>query len=71
MRYQKKPNVTLLSKAYLHNTPPEIDPRVEKVIKKKESKFKQFYTQYGPLFIVVHLTTVVLWIYTFFLISKQ
>lgn len=38
---------------------------------KKASKFKQLYTQYGPLFLVVHLTTVVLWIYFFFLISKQ
>ena len=38
---------------------------------KKPSKFKQFYTQYGPLFVVVHLITVVLWIYGFFLISKQ
>ena len=38
---------------------------------KKPSKFKQFYSQYGPLFIVIHLTTVVLWIYGFFLLSKQ
>jgi len=38
---------------------------------KKQSKFKQFYSQYGPLFLVVHLTTVVLWIYFFFIISKQ
>ena len=38
---------------------------------KKPSKFKQFYSQYGPLFVVVHLTTVVMWIYGFFLISKQ
>ncbi|CAF0830075.1 unnamed protein product [Brachionus calyciflorus] len=38
---------------------------------KKMSKFKQFYTQYGPIFLVVHLITVVLWIYGFFLISKQ
>lgn len=38
---------------------------------KKQSKFKQFYSQYGPLFLVVHLTTVVMWIYFFFLISKQ
>lgn len=38
---------------------------------KKQSKFKQFYSQYGPLFLVVHFTTVVLWIYFFFLISKQ
>ena len=39
--------------------------------KKKTSKFKLFYTQYGPIFLVVHLTTVVMWIYGFFLISKQ
>lgn len=39
--------------------------------KKKMSKFKQLYTQYGPTFLVVHLITVVLWIYGFFLISKQ
>ena len=38
---------------------------------KKTSKFKQFYSQYGPIFLVVHLTTVVMWIYGFFLISKQ
>lgn len=38
---------------------------------KKQSKFKQFYSQYGPLFLVVHLTTVVMWIYFFFLVSKQ
>ena len=38
---------------------------------KKPSKFKQFYSQYGPIFVVVHLITVVLWIYGFFLISKQ
>jgi hypothetical protein len=38
---------------------------------KKVSKFKALYTQYGPLFVVVHLTTVVLWIYGFFLLSKQ
>lgn len=38
---------------------------------KKQSKFKQFYSQYGPLFIVVHLTTVVLWIYFFYIVSKQ
>jgi len=38
---------------------------------KKPSKFKQFYSQYGPLFVVVHLITVVMWIYGFFLISKQ
>lgn len=38
---------------------------------KKQSKFKQFYTQYGPMFLVVHLTTVVMWIYGFYLISKQ
>jgi hypothetical protein len=38
---------------------------------KKMSKFKQLYTQYGPLFIVIHLTTVVMWIYGFFLLSKQ
>ena len=43
----------------------------QNVIPKKQSKFKQFYSQYGPLFIVVHLTTVVMWIYGFFLISKQ
>ena len=45
-------------------------PNVPKV-EKKQSKFKQFYSQYGPLFIVVHLTTVVMWIYGLFLISKQ
>ena len=39
--------------------------------KKKPSKFKIFYTQYGPIFLVVHFTTVVMWIYGFFLISKQ
>ena len=39
--------------------------------KKPPSKFKQFYSQYGPMFLVVHLTTVVMWIYGFFLISKQ
>lgn len=39
--------------------------------KKKQSKFKMFYSQYGPMFLVVHLTTVVMWIYGFFLISKQ
>ena len=39
--------------------------------KKPQSKFKQFYSQYGPIFLVVHLTTVVMWIYGFFLISKQ
>jgi hypothetical protein len=39
--------------------------------KKSPSKFKQFYSQYGPMFLVVHLTTVVIWIYGFFLISKQ
>lgn len=39
--------------------------------KKKPTKFKQLYTQYGPLFVVVHLITVVMWIYGFFLISKQ
>ena len=38
---------------------------------KKQSKFKQFYSQYGPIFIVIHLITVVLWIYAFFQISKQ
>ena len=38
---------------------------------KKQSKFKQSITQYGPIFIVIHLTTVVMWIYLFFLISKQ
>lgn len=38
---------------------------------KKPSKFSLFYKQYGPMFIVVHLITVVLWIYGFFLISKQ
>lgn len=38
---------------------------------KKQSKFKQLYTQYGPLFLVVHLTTVVMWIYFFFIVSKQ
>jgi hypothetical protein len=43
----------------------------EQKTEKKQSKFKLLVTQYGPLFIVVHLTTVVLWIYGFFLISKQ
>ena len=43
----------------------------QEVAKKRPSKFKQFYSQYGPLFVVIHLTTVVLWIYCFFLISKQ
>lgn len=38
---------------------------------KKPSKFKQFYSQYGPMFVVVHLITVAMWIYGFFLISKQ
>ncbi len=38
---------------------------------KKQSKFKTFYTQYGPLFVVVHLTTVVITLYAFFTISKQ
>lgn len=38
---------------------------------KRPSKFKQFYSQYGPMFVVVHLITVVMWIYGFFLISKQ
>lgn len=38
---------------------------------KKVSKMKQLYSQYGPLFIVVHLITVVLWISGFFTISKQ
>lgn len=38
---------------------------------KKQSMFKKLYSQYGPLFVVVHLTTVVIWIYSFFLISKQ
>lgn len=38
---------------------------------KKMSKFKQFYTQYGPTFLIIHMITVVLWIYGFFLISKQ
>jgi hypothetical protein len=38
---------------------------------KKKSKFKTFYTQYGPLFVVVHLTTVVITLYAFFTISKQ
>ncbi len=38
---------------------------------KKPSKFKQLYSQYGPLFVVVHLITVIMWIYGFFLISKQ
>jgi len=43
----------------------------EKKDEKKPSKFKQLYSQYGPLFVVVHLITVVMWIYGFFLISKQ
>ena len=38
---------------------------------KKQSKFRQFYAQYGPTFLVVHLTTVVMWIYLFYVISKQ
>ena len=38
---------------------------------KKPSKFKMFYRQYGPSFLVIHLATVVAWIYLFFLISKQ
>lgn len=38
---------------------------------KRPSKFKQLYSQYGPSFVVIHLITVVLWIYGFFLISKQ
>lgn len=38
---------------------------------KKMSKFKEFYSQYGPTFLIVHLITVVMWIYGFFLISKQ
>jgi hypothetical protein len=38
---------------------------------KKKSKFSVFYAQYGPAFLVIHLTTVVLWIYGFFLVSKQ
>ena len=38
---------------------------------KKPSKFKQFYSQYGPIFIMIHLTTVVLWIWGFFMLSKQ
>ncbi len=38
---------------------------------KKQSKFRQFYAQYGPIFIFVHLSTVVMWIYLFFIISKQ
>ena len=37
----------------------------------KLSKIKQIYSQYGPSFIVVHLVTQALWIYTFFLISEQ
>jgi hypothetical protein len=56
------------------NTPYKADENnIEKVKKdeKKPSKFKQLYSQYGPLFVVVHLITVVMWIYGFFLISKQ
>jgi len=45
--------------------------KIEETQLKKISTFKKLYSQYGPLFIVVHLITVVLWIYGFFLISKQ
>jgi hypothetical protein len=45
--------------------------KIEEPQVKKMSTFKKLYSQYGPLFIVVHLITVVLWIYGFFLISKQ
>jgi hypothetical protein len=43
----------------------------DKAPPKKMSKFKQLYTQYGPIFIVIHLTTVIMWIYGFFQLSKQ
>ena len=48
-----------------------IESKDKEVPKKKQSKFKMFYQQYGPSFLVIHLTTVVAWIYLFFLISKQ
>ena len=38
---------------------------------KKVSKFKMAYQQYGPSFVVIHLVTVVAWIYFFYFISKQ
>ena len=38
---------------------------------KKPSKFKVFYRQYGPSFLVIHMSTVVAILYVFFLISKQ
>jgi hypothetical protein len=43
----------------------------EKEKPKKISKFKMFYQQYGPSFVIIHLTTVVAWIYLFYIISKQ
>jgi hypothetical protein len=49
------------------------DKNVKETVKqtKKQSKFRQFYAQYGPTFLIVHLTTVVMWIYLFYIISKQ
>jgi hypothetical protein len=71
-----KPSIVLNKyRSYATNSKPLFQvtegKKIEETQLKKMSTFKKLYSQYGPLFIVVHLITVVLWIYGFFLVSKQ
>lgn len=66
----KESKKSLLFRRYTTQINESKNPKNEQSTKKM-SKFKEFYSQYGPTFLIVHLITVVMWIYGFFLISKQ
>lgn len=68
LQMQQRSNKSLLFRSLSTNTATTDEKNNDP---KKMSTMKQMYSQYGPLFIVVHLITVVLWISGFFVISKQ